>query len=234
MDANPIHNQRTTTRRPGWYRRLDPDNLAKVIQASTPEERRSAVWKTIGESFGWNATRTEELVGQHRTRRQTKRAFNDAFEGAKQRIFPEKQTGGLLSWLATKFAIEQGVGASELLRTLQKLRPAAERSWIHVEWRPLFPKAPSWSPLKNLKAPVIAIGNRSRRWDKILWRRNLILGELRLQQRLLFPRAPDWSPVHGLKLPALRFVPKKSMPPRIEQSSEARTWHKAQEHSQSH
>jgi len=205
-----------------------------VARASTKEERHSALWNAVGESFGWNVARTQQLFGKHRGQRRATRAFKNAFEGAQRRIFPEKQTGKFLSWLAAKFAIEQGAGAHELLRTLQKLRPAAERSFIHVEWRPLFPKAPSWSPLKNLKAPVIEIGNRPRRWGKIVSRKDAGLVEFRVQERLLFPRAPKWSPLHGLKAPALRFKGKSSMPPRSDESKKNRQHHQQQDQMHSH
>ena len=205
---DPIRDERKSPKRPAWFRRLSRESLAKVAEASTKEERQSALWNTVGESLGWSAARTEELFGKPRERRQAPRAFINAFENAKRRIFPEKETGRLLSWVATKLAIEQGVGANDLVHTLQKIRPAAERSLIHIEWRPLSRKAPFWSPVKNLKIPVIAIGKRPRRWDKILWRKAALLAEIRVQKRRLFPRAPKWSPLHDLKLPTVRLTRK--------------------------
>ena len=106
----------------------------------------------------------------------------------------------------TEISTHRPCGSSHLLRTLQKMRPAGERSLIHIEWRRLSRTAPFWSPVKNLKIPVIAIGNRPRRWEKIPWRKGALLAEIRVQKRRLFPRAPKWSPLHDLELPALRLT----------------------------
>jgi hypothetical protein len=60
----------------------------------------------------------------------------------------------------------------------------------------------------------VALGARKRphqrQWWKIYWKRDLGVGELRVQERVLFPQAPKWSPLHGRSLPALRFTTRKS------------------------
>lgn len=100
--------------------------------------------------------------------------------------------------------------------------PARQRLF-YTEWRSLFPAAP-FATIRNLKLPVvvaelprITVGpprQYNPRWWSIYWKRNLFLGELRLQQRILFPKAPQWSPLHKLSFPAFRptFHKSKSLP----------------------
>jgi hypothetical protein len=86
-------------------------------------------------------------------------------------------------------------------------------------YRP-FPDAP-WGPARNLRlrrlrieTPRLALGAQKQpyrpKWWEITWKRDLVVGELRVQQRRLFPNAPKWSPLHGRSLPALRFTTRKS------------------------
>jgi len=39
----------------------------------------------------------------------------------------------------------------------------------------------------------------------LLWRKEILHLELRLQKRYVVPQAPHWSPLHKLSLPALRI-----------------------------
>jgi hypothetical protein len=84
------------------------------------------------------------------------------------------------------------------------------KGFIRVEWQPLFPKAPSWSPAKRLTAPVIVVGHRDPKWWNIRWKKRLLIGELRVQDRILFRNAPQWSVFYGRTLPALRFTLQRS------------------------
>jgi hypothetical protein len=45
----------------------------------------------------------------------------------------------------------------------------------------------------------------------MVWKKSLVLGELRVQERILFPKAPRWSPLHGLSLPAIRYTFQRSL-----------------------
>ena len=133
--------------------------------------------------------------------------FRRAFEDKTEQIPTAEQTRQALTWHAVKLACDRGGDTRTLYETLRDLRPGAERGLVHVQWRRLFPKAPSWSPVRNLKAPVIGIGEGAhRKWGKIVWRKNLVLGELRRQKRRLFPKAPKWSPVHGWEVSVLRLT----------------------------
>ncbi|MBI5386440.1 MAG: relaxase domain-containing protein [Verrucomicrobia bacterium] len=126
---------------------------------------------------------------------------------------------------------QTGADHADEARQAQRGKPFRSKTpFVRVEWRRLFPRAPFWSPARHWKAPVIVIGRRGRRipparWGKTLWRKDLGLGELRVQQRRLFPQAPGWSPARQWTLPAFRIVPK---PPPIPQA------HQAQQTQRSH
>ena len=141
--------------------------------------------------------------------RQRNLNFERAFGVAVDRIFPEKQTRERLTRLAGKLAQRHRADDETLDRTLSTMRPGAEWSFLHVETPRLFPKSPI-SPIKWLRAPKLALGDKPNKWGDIRWKKDLVIGELRIQQRRLFPRADRWSPLHKLALPALHFSLKKS------------------------
>lgn len=102
----------------------------------------------------------------------------------------------------------------------------AKRPWVsergrfvHVHWSQPFRRA-LWGRLRNLHVPSIGIELPRvglgvpkpyvPRWSSIRWKKNLIIGELRIQDRVLFRKAPKWNPLHSLTLPALRFTLEKS------------------------
>jgi hypothetical protein len=87
-------------------------------------------------------------------------------------------------------------------------RPGQASRWLHVEWQPMFPKAPWWSPARRWRGPVLVRRRRRPppRWGRVLWRKRLLVGEVRVQQRRLFPKAPGWSPARRLTLPAVRVL----------------------------
>ncbi len=88
-----------------------------------------------------------------------------------------------------------------------------------MHWKQPFRRA-LWGRLRNVQVPTIGIELPRLglgapkpfvpRWWSIRWKKNLIIGELRIQDRVLFRKAPKWSPLHGLTLPALRFTLQKS------------------------
>ncbi len=78
--------------------------------------------------------------------------------------------------------------------------------FVHLEWRYLFPDAPRWSPVKRWQAPALILGSPNAdppRWGRVLWRQNLFVTELRLQQRRVFPHAACWNPLKDCYAPAL-------------------------------
>ena len=111
---------------------------------------------------------------------------------------------------------------------------------FHVEWRRLFDDVPwvpgrgrflytekfhpfpdaAWGPARRfalrravVELPRLGLGAQKAfrpKWWRIYWKRDLPIGELRLQERILFPKAPKWSPVHGLSVRALHLTTHKS------------------------
>lgn len=98
--------------------------------------------------------------------------------------------------------------------------PARGQLIYSAPYRP-FPHAP-WSRAREFELPRLAVElPRLRRgkskpfqrtWGRIHWKRDLVFGELRVQDRTLFPNAPKWSPVHGLSIKSLRLTTQKSKP----------------------
>lgn len=111
---------------------------------------------------------------------------------------------------------------------------------FHVEWRRLFDYIPwatahkqflytekfhpfpdaAWGPARRfelrravVELPRLGLGAQKAfrpKWWRIHWKRDLPIGELRVQERILFPKAPKWSPVHGLSVRALHLTTHKS------------------------
>src|ERR1017187_6333402 len=131
------------------------------------------------------------------------------FGAAVDRIFPERQTRARLTKLANRLAQIHRADTETLEHTLAQMRPGAERLDIHVESPRLFPNSPV-SPIKWWRVPKLAIGEKPRKWGDVIWKKNLPIGELRLQKSRLCPRAPKWSPLHGIEIPALHFSFKRS------------------------
>jgi hypothetical protein len=153
----------------------------------------------------------EKAAHRRAAREQRKRnvAFERAFGEAVDNIFPENQTRERLSRLAHGLAKDYAPDQQTLARVLRDMRLGAEASWVHVEKPRLFPDSPI-TALKWLRIPKIAIGDKPRKWGDIRWKKDLVIGELRVQQRRLFPHAPRWSPLNKLEIPALHFSFEKS------------------------
>lgn len=143
-----------------------------------------------------------------RTRKQkaSNRQFAQALAAKLETIFPEKQTLDRVTWHAVALASKHKADPWALLYTLRNISPAAGRGYLHVEWSSVFPRAPLRA-IRNIRMPRAVIGERARRWGNIVWRRDLMFAELRIQKRRLFPKAPRWSPLHSLEFRAIRVVP---------------------------
>lgn len=96
---------------------------------------------------------------------------------------------------------------------------AARQRLVTIESKQLFPLAP-WRFARKLRLPVIAVElprlalGRKRpfrpKWNVILWKQSLVLGEVRVQNRHLFPNAPSWSPARHATASTLRLTARKS------------------------
>jgi conjugative relaxase-like TrwC/TraI family protein len=77
--------------------------------------------------------------------------------------------------------------------------------FFRVEMRHLAPNAPSWSPFRNWKLPVVVVGRKQRLWGRVRFQRKVGNVLFKVQQRRLFPNAPRWSPFHKVSIPAFRI-----------------------------
>ena len=90
----------------------------------------------------------------------------------------------------------------------RRSRPAwALNRLVRVQWRWMFPHARIGSVVDGWISPRLVILRliQRKRWARVIWRKELLLGEIRVQQRRLFPKAPEWSLAKGWKLPAILF-----------------------------
>ena len=166
-------------------------------------------WRKVGESFGWD---TRQLFPDAK---QEEQVLQDA---EKQSDTHKETPPNSASKQEDRRVANPSVSKQQIARedvktqsTGKKLEKAANQGWLRYEWRPLFPRAPFWSPARKWKAPVIVIGpprQPRRYWGHIIWSKITPMGELRVQKKLLFPYAPWWSPARQLELPALRLVEK--------------------------
>jgi len=130
----------------------------------------------------------------------------------------------------------QAPGGSDWPSIRVSLRPESERNTFdkargqgapnkrhqsQFEWRPLFPKAPSWSPARFAKVPAIALPDPKPRWGKVHSEWNLRIAKLRIQNRRLFPDAPKFNPLHKLEVPAFRLT---SFPGSSDRERPAKWW----------
>jgi conjugative relaxase-like TrwC/TraI family protein len=84
-------------------------------------------------------------------------------------------------------------------------RGARPKRFIRFESRWLAPRAPKFSPLYNVRIPVLVVGERKTKnwWGKVHFSINTPLGKLQFRDKRLFPRAPEWSPLKNAMLPRL-------------------------------
>ncbi len=202
----PESQSQSTREHPGHEEQRSGTNQTQREETAGGAEQESTEAKRQAQSNqGRGKPRPGISPDQHRRNRDFERAFGAAVD----RIFPEKQTRARLTRLAEKFAQKHGADRDTLDRTLRTMRPGAERSFLHVERPRLFPHSPI-AALKWLRVSKLALGDKPSKWGDIRWKKDLVIGELRVQQRRLFPQADRWSPLHKLTLPALHFSFQKS------------------------
>lgn len=138
------------------------------------------------------------------------KAFKLELRQATERLFPAKQTRKTIEKMAFAIGKKHGVGARMILGAVDELKLPIHKALYRVEWKPVFPCAPKWSPVHGLQTPRVVLRSKPRKWNKIYYSKPLpAIGgptvEIRVQQRLLFPKAPQWNPASKLSLPALHF-----------------------------
>jgi len=203
----------------GLLRKMEVRADQSHEQSSAETEKRT----DAGGSFG--RKKDEPKRADREEDKGSLTAFEKELRSATDRIFPENQTRPRILRVAAQIGKKHGIDPKTQARAVGKLQLPIHRRFYRIEWRPLFPKAPQWSVVRQIRAPRVVVRNRPRRWSKIVWDRPLWrLGKptaaIRLQERRLFPKAPGWSPLSKLALPALRLgaVRKQEKPREMEQS----------------
>ena len=182
----------------------------------TSVEKLSELWTAIAAKHGWSEEKAAALVKRKPMDTERERRgldnFKRAFSEELSKLFPQNQTRARAVRVAAKVALAHGVDAGAVLDAVNRAPLPTFRQGYRIERRPLFPKAPAWSPAQKLRLPVIAVRDRPCKWGGVEWKKPLWSAgrrelEFRIQERRLFPKAPKWSPFHNLSLPALRVAP---------------------------
>lgn len=172
-----------------------PDFVGPPAPSKKSEKRKATLSQINSKrSIG----RQQEQLGLRRS------ATEGARRGSPQRVTPTRQR-----WQQPMTA---RTPRSRLSHRVWSRAQRAARGLLQVGWQPIFPKAPAWSPAKKWKAPVLVLdrqrppAQQPRKWGRVVWSQDLVVGEVRVQQRRLFPKAPAWSPARKLTLPVVRVV----------------------------
>lgn len=218
----------------------DAATATRPKKRDVPQADLFAAWQKVAHHFGWGPeqtaklfqTPTQQRVVETRLTQETqhpdllnrKQGRNDkrGIVQATSLIPSDERCDELLSRSRSKRSGRRAlpffrVEWHPLFDRTPWLRP--KRRLLRIEWESVFPSFP-WRRARNLKAPYlaisipqIAVGPQQEfkpRWWTIRAKRELLLGEVRIQNRILFPNAPKWSPLHGLSLPALRVTARRS------------------------
>jgi conjugative relaxase-like TrwC/TraI family protein len=196
-------------------RRDSPDEkLSTIIYDEWLRSKKDELTQTL-RSKGRQNRQTAVICPLHRrpqSNKESLKAFSHELREATDRIFPEKQTRERLERVAFAIGRKYGVRADMIAAAVDDLKLPTQRSLYRTEWRPLFPYAPRWSPVRDLRTPRIVLRNKARKWGKIYYSKQIprIGGatlEFRIQERRIFAKAPAWSPASKLHFKALRFAP---------------------------
>ncbi len=201
---------------------------------SIPRAELFSRWEQVGKTYGWNAmhifNRQQEKNLQKQIEVISKQIIAEKLKEVIESIPAAQRTRARVIRAATMVAIQNGADAQMLADNLNTNKTDKKLRLFHIEWRPLFRKAPSWSLAKKMRAPVIVLGppglrKRRNQWGRIIWRRNAVIGEVRMQRKLLFPKAPRWSPARKIALPALRLLKRPIQSPPLKPSKDNRITH---------
>lgn len=179
------------------------------------QPRRLEQWHDEGKSRGKSRAQSKQEASHQKKKRFSCAQFLRLFKQAVAKLSPSKRTRQNLIRLATKLALQLGANGKMLHYALAHL-PVVIKPIVTIEWRSPFP-GPAWrNQDRDFKLPVIVFpimgifkGGPKRRWGKTIWRKELIGGEIRVQERTLFSHLPEWNPIRRITIPALRLTPKK-------------------------
>lgn len=181
----------------------DPMKHDAVAVRQTEPHRET--WDRTAEKHGWGRTQAEHLICSHFTRVPDVGGFFRRLTDEVQHIPKARRTASAAVGLARTLALESSIGGVQMLRAMQNI-PVFREKLYQVQWVPLFPKAPCWSPFSLVKVPEISAGGRPRHWGRVIGRKEFMNVELRVQMRRLFPNLPAWHTGSKIQLPALRFA----------------------------
>ena len=212
--------------------------VTRKTKETFPREVLFQHWKSVADQHGWSEAQARRLLSQPIPRSASPEKFAEQLRIQVEALPPEDRTSPRILRLAAKAAFEHGVGADGLLAGLHAVpsprprrglqihwqRPFDRTPWkpvqrtvLHVEWEACFPNAP-WKPAQKVKLPKLIVALPSLRraprhrpsWGGIRWKRDTVMGELRLQKTYLFPKAPKWSPLYHRSVPAFHWSARKS------------------------
>lgn len=195
-------------------------------------------WKAMADQHGWSEAQARHVLSHSIPKDVSPEKFAEQLRIMVEALHPDERTPARLLRMATKVAFEHGIGADGLLAGLNSMpglhrrrglqlhwrrlfdrtpwKPV-ERKVLHFEWASAFPDAP-WKRAQNIKLPKLILALPSLRraprhqpsWGGIRWKRDTVMGELRIQKQYLFPKAPKWSPLYQRSVPAFHWSARKS------------------------
>jgi len=179
-------------------------------QHIAPEEL-FARWQQAGQAHGWGATQAEQLCQNRRRIAQQKSQSGQigaSFEqeqswraGAQKLVTPDTARFDTSS---DGFNTSQSDSKAQTSARESRLK---RKRFVRIDWDLMFPKAAKWRLTSGWKSPRIVVGERTipQRWEKVLWSKDFIVGEVRVQQKCFFPKARAWNPLKNWKTPAFVF-----------------------------
>lgn len=218
-------------------------------QELSPDEL-SERWQQIGKQFGWGQEQALQLIHIRGPEKEPTRKIPEELSNQPSLLTTGKRKLKQIRELVTHIATTGVTSTPKSEKEPKTRPPKIKQPKFHVEWRRLGDKTPwipakerflttEWrsifpdaalTPLRKLQLPVVVValprlvfGPRKQykpRWWSITYKRDLAVGELRMQQRMLFPNAPKWSPFHRLSDTVIRFTPRKSKWQPIQQDYE--------------
>ncbi len=215
---------------------FEPEQIESVLHRGQERVQKHEAPHQQGERGQQKETRKQKVASSHskaqsktkprqhgeqsrskkalREERKAYRAFERELRETTDRIFPEKQTREKLTKVAFALAYKHDVDRKRVAEAVDKLKLPVQRRFYRKEWAPLFPNAPRWSGLGEIRTPRIVIRNKRRRWGNVRAKAKAPslgskTGSVAIQERKLFPGAPEWSPVRNFSLPAVRVKTEK-------------------------
>ena len=183
--------------------------LTRPAKIEIPADQLFAKWHEAGRAHGWGPEQAKKLVDEaahtHNKKKHKKRSTAKASKKSQTR----KTADHTVEEFFKKAQKDEGSSAQKEERASNGFREAGEderkRPYFRFGSRLLFPRAPGFSPFKNVRIPIPVLGeNKSKDWwGKARWKMETPLGQLQFRDKYLFPNAPEWSPLKNWTIPRL-------------------------------